>query len=94
MRGEHHNPFFPAGFPAQKKAMLENHTHFPGKRLEVKNVISDGDLVAVHSYIVLYPEDSGIVAVHLFSFQGVRIVEIWDYNQPVPMDSPNIDGIF
>ena len=94
MAGKHHNPFFPAGFPALKKAMIENQAQFPNKHLIVKNVLGDGELVAVHSHIMLHPGDAGIVAVHLFRFQGDRIVEMWDYNQPVPTDSPNNDGVF
>lgn len=94
INGKHHNPYFSAGFPALKKGMIENHVQFPGKQLTVKNVIGDGDLVAVHSHIVLRPGDSGIAAVHLFRFQGDRIVEMWDCGQPVPADSPNADGAF
>jgi predicted SnoaL-like aldol condensation-catalyzing enzyme len=93
MQGKHHNPFFPAGFPALKKAMIENHAQFQSKQLAVKNVLGDGDLVAVHSHIVLRPGESGIAAVHLFRFQGDRIVEMWDCGQPVPADSPNEDGM-
>ncbi len=55
LRGKHHNPFFPAGFPALKKEMIENHAQFPNKQLTVKNVLGDGDLVAVHSHIVMRP---------------------------------------
>jgi predicted SnoaL-like aldol condensation-catalyzing enzyme len=70
MSGKHHNPFFPAGFPALKKAMIENHAQFPGKQLTVKNVLGDGDLVAVHSHIVLRSGETGIAAVHIFRFSG------------------------
>jgi predicted SnoaL-like aldol condensation-catalyzing enzyme len=94
MQGKHHNPFFPAGFSALKKAMIENHAQFPSKQLTVKNVLGDGELVAVHSHIVLRPCESGIAAVHLFRFQGDRIVEMWDCGQPVPANSPNEDGMF
>ncbi len=94
LRGKHHNPFFPAGFPALKKAMIENHAQFPNKHLRVKNVLGDGDLVAVHSHIVLRPGETGISAVHLFRFDGRKIVEMWDCGQPVPADSPNKDGTF
>ncbi len=76
LRGKHHNPFFPAGFPALKKAMIENHAQFPDKQLTVKNVLGDGDLVAVHSHIVLRLGETGISAVHLFRFDGSRIVEM------------------
>ncbi len=94
LRGKHHNPFFPAGFPALKKAMIENHAQFPNKQLTVKNVLGDGELVAVHSHIVLRPGETGISAVHLFRFDGNKIVEMWDCGQPVPADSPNKDGAF
>jgi predicted SnoaL-like aldol condensation-catalyzing enzyme len=92
--GKHHNPFFPAGFQALKKAMIQNHVQFPSKQLTVKNVLGDGDLVAVHSHIVLRPDETGIAAVHLFRFHNSRIVEMWDCSQPVPADSPNKDGAF
>jgi predicted SnoaL-like aldol condensation-catalyzing enzyme len=94
LQGKHHNPFFPAGFPALKKAMSENHGQFPNKRLSVRNVLGDGDLVAVHSHLVLGPGEAEMTVVHLFRFQGERIVEMWDCGQPVPADSPNVDGVF
>lgn len=94
MQGKHHNPFFEAGFSALKRGMTDNHAQFPNKQFTVKNVLGDGDLVAVHSYIVLSPGQKGVVAVHLFRFQGDKIVELWDCGQPVPDDSLNKDGIF
>ncbi len=94
LQGKHHNPFFPAGFPALKKAMIENHAQFLDKKLMVRNVLGDGVLVAVHSHITLRPGETGISAVHLFRFKGNMIVEMWDCGQPVPADSPNKDGTF
>lgn len=94
MGGMHHNPFFPAGFPALQKAMADNHAQFPDKKLFVKHVLGDGDFVAVHSHLVPKSGDAGMVVVHLFRFQGGRIVEFWDCGQPIPADSPNRDGAF
>ena len=94
MQGRHHNPFFPAGFPALKKAMTENHVQFPNKQYTVKHVLEDGDLVAVHGHIVLRPGEAGIAVVHLFRFLEEKIVEMWDVGQLVPMNSPNKDGVF
>ncbi len=94
MRGKHHNPYFPAGFAALKKGMIENHAQFPNKQIAVKHVLGDGDLVAVHLNIILTPGEKGIAAVHMFRFQDGRIVEMWDIGQPVPADSPNKDGAF
>ena len=94
LEGTHHNPFFPSGFPELKKAMIENHVKFPSKQLIVKNVLGDGDLVAVHSHIILRPDEPGLAVVHLFRFHGDKIVEMWDCGQPLPPESPNKDGAF
>jgi len=53
-----------------------------------------GDLVAVHSHIVLRPGEKGVAAVHLFRFHGDKILEMWDCEQHVPTESPNKDGAF
>ena len=92
--GKHHNPFFSAGFKALREAMKENALQFPGMRLTAKNVIGDGDLVAVHSHVVLRPGEPGLATIHLFHFKGNKIVEIWDIGQLVPADSTNQDGMF
>src|SRR5262245_3122172 len=55
MAGKHHNPYFPAGFPALKQAMIENHAQFPDKRILVKHIVAEGDMVAVHSQVTLNP---------------------------------------
>jgi len=30
----------------------------------------------------------------LFRFEDGKIVELWDFGQPVPAESPNTDGLF
>ena len=92
--GKHHNPFFLNGFPALREAMKENQVHFPNKQLTIKNVIGEGVMVAIHSYIVPRPGESGIAAIHQFRFLGDKIFKLWDIDQPVPTDSPNRDGMF
>ena len=94
MQGKHHNPFFPAVFPALKQAMLENHAQFPNKQYSLKNVLGDGELVAVHGHLVLTPKEKEMAVVHLFRFRDDKIVELLDCGQPVPTDSPNADGAF
>ncbi len=94
MLGKHHNPFFPAGFPALRDAMVENHLKFPGKQLKVKNVLGDGTLIAVHSRLVIGLGEPEMAVVHIFRFEGERIVEMWDCGQMLPADSPNRDGAF
>ncbi|MDH4270820.1 MAG: nuclear transport factor 2 family protein [Candidatus Aminicenantes bacterium] len=88
--GRHHNPYFPAGFPALLQAMADH----PAWRLEVKHVLADGDLVAVHSHVLMSPEEPGTAVVHLFRFGKDRIIEMWDVGAALPADSPNADGAF
>jgi predicted SnoaL-like aldol condensation-catalyzing enzyme len=92
--GRHHNSFFREGFPALREAMKENQVQFPNKQLTIKNLIGEGDMVAIHSHIVLRPGENGIAAIHLFRFLGDKIVELWDVDQPIPSNSPNRDGVF
>jgi predicted SnoaL-like aldol condensation-catalyzing enzyme len=92
--GKQHNVYFAAGFAALREAMKENQVQFPNKRMTVKNVLSDGDLVAVHSHVELGDGEPGIIAVHLFRFEDGKIVEMWDCGQAIPAESPNVDGAF
>ena len=90
----HHNPFFEGSAETLMKAMEENARDNPGKTLDVKRAIAEGDLVAVHSHVRLKPEDRGGAVVHIFRFEEGRIVELWDVGQGVPEDSPNQFGMF
>lgn len=90
----HHNPYFPGTAEALSAAMQENAVQFPRKAIDVKHVLVDGDLVAVHAHVRLNPGDSGIATIHLFRFEGDRIVELWDVGQAVPEQSQNNNGMF
>jgi predicted SnoaL-like aldol condensation-catalyzing enzyme len=94
MHGKHHNVYYSAEFASLKQGMIENHVQFPNKRLMVKNVVGERNLVAVHSNIILKPGEPGIAVVHIFRFEGGKIVEMWDVGQPIPIDSPNRLGAF
>jgi len=94
MGGKHHNPFCPAGFEGLKKGMIENDAQFPHKNFMVKHVLGDGDLVSVHSYLVLKPGELELATIHLLRFEKGKIVELWDCAQSIPKDSPNRDGMF
>jgi predicted SnoaL-like aldol condensation-catalyzing enzyme len=92
--GKHHSPHFAAGFEALKAGMKDNHQQFPDKKMTVKHAVGEGNLVAVHSHVVLKPGDLGAATMHLFRFEGGKIVELWDFAHPVPAGSPNADGLF
>jgi predicted SnoaL-like aldol condensation-catalyzing enzyme len=74
--------------------MQANHDQCPNMRLTVKNVIGEGDLVAVHSQVLQSPGEQGMAAVHIFRFEGDKFVEFWDCGEPVPADPQNEDGMF
>jgi predicted SnoaL-like aldol condensation-catalyzing enzyme len=90
----HHNAYFHGDAESLMKGMEENAAKNPNKVLEVKHALEDGDLVAVHSHVRMKPGDRGVALVHLFKFEGDRIVELWDLGQPVPESSPNENGMF
>jgi predicted SnoaL-like aldol condensation-catalyzing enzyme len=56
--------------------------------------MGEGDMVAVHSHVVLKAGDLGVATLHLFRFEDGKIVELWDFGQPIQADSPNSDGPF
>lgn len=90
----HHNPYFPGDADALLRGMEENARQNPDKRLDVLRALQEGDLVAVHSFVRHGGDDRGFALVHLFRFDGDRIVELWDVAQPVPEESPNVNGMF
>jgi predicted SnoaL-like aldol condensation-catalyzing enzyme len=94
MYGKHHNVHYSAEFSSLKRGMIENYAQFPNKRLMVKNVLGDGDLVAIHSNIVLKLGEPGIATVHIFRFEEGKIIEMWDIGQAIPIDIPNRMGAF
>ncbi len=64
-------------------------------KLIIRQVLADGDLVAVHTQIsASNPTVGGLRQVHLFRFNGEKIVEYWDITQFVPENAPNAAGAF
>lgn len=90
----HHNPYFKGDAESLMAAMEENNVQSPNKVLEVQRTLEDGELVAVHSRIRQSPDDLGGAVVHLFRFEGDRVVELWDVFQQAVKDSPNANGAF
>ena len=91
---KHHNVGFAGDPDALMAAMEDNARQNPGKVFEVKQAIAQGDRVAVFSHVRQKPDDLGAGVVHIFRFEGARIVEAWDLGQPVPQDSVNQNGMF
>jgi predicted SnoaL-like aldol condensation-catalyzing enzyme len=64
-------------------------------KLVIRQVLADGDLVAVHTQIAgSKPSSGGLRQVHLFRFSGDKIVEYWDITQMIPENAANAAGAF
>jgi predicted SnoaL-like aldol condensation-catalyzing enzyme len=74
--------------------MEENEKRFPGKLLEIRHQLEEGDLVATHSRLRLSPDRPEMAVVHIVRFVNDKIVEMWDVGQEIPQDSPNENGLF
>jgi len=91
----HHNQYFNGDLESLKVAMAEAHATSPNKLIDVKQVFEDGDHVITHSLIVRgNPSDPDIAVVHIFRFDGDKVVELWDLAQILSKDSPNGNGAF
>ncbi|WP_071394255.1 nuclear transport factor 2 family protein [Bacillus tuaregi] len=90
----HHNPYFRGDADSLMHAMEENANKNPEKVFEVKQVMGEGNRVAVYSHVKQKQDDLGGAVVHIFRFQNDLITELWDVGQPIPENSPNENGVF
>lgn len=90
----HHNPYFGGDAASLRVGMEEAARRFPQTRIETKNVLEEGDRVAVHSRVQHAPSEPDIAVVHILRFEGERIAELWDIAMQGPKDSPNQYGLF
>lgn len=66
----------------------------PDFRIEVKRIIVEGDLVAVHVRSHGGPTPNGEAGVDIFRIENGRIVEHWDVIRPIPDSAGNPDSMF
>lgn len=67
---------------------------FPELHMEPKRIIAEGDLVVLHSHLILKPGDRGSAVVDIFRLENGKIVEHWDVVQEVPETSANNNTMF
>ncbi len=96
-----HNPFIAGNMDALTNAMVaanrEAAAKYSDAEFAVKRVLSDGDLVAAHTQLLSNkskPNEGGLRQVHIFRFEGDKIVEYWDITQQVAPNMPNAGGAF
>lgn len=91
---KHHNIFFKGDIKSLVSAIKENAKAMPHISVNIKRIIEDGDLVAVHSHIQASPEALGSATMHIFKFENNKIVEMWDFGQEIPEEIVNENGMF
>ena len=89
-----HNPIAPDGRDAAINALEPFLNSAPNYSYEIKHVLADGDLVAVHGWSHNGPADRGSAIVDIVRLKDGKIVEHWDVIQAIPEKSANPHPMF
>jgi predicted SnoaL-like aldol condensation-catalyzing enzyme len=92
-----HNPHVPDGPEGLFRFIRFRRERYPSARNEVKRVIAEGDLVALHVHSAVVPGSPGRQIVDIFRVEDDKVVEHWDVIQAIPEElfpPINDNGLF